>query len=152
MDSLAKGKFLFIYICTHLAVGGISFLEIPILKSKCLGEYSFSHEQWCLQLWNVILKSPWWKREKCGCALADSVMLSSQINGFCQVLMALLTMLYTGMCLMWLGLCHIRTDGITVISIINMHTFSLISGSVWNFQRSWLLVRLQTDEHACFNF
>ena len=24
--------------------------------------------------------------------------------------------------------------------------------TVWNFQRSWLLVRLQTDEHACFNF
>lgn len=151
MDSLAKGKFLFIYICTQLAVGGISFLEILSWKANASGNIHLAMNSGVssseMSFWEVPDA-----REKCGCALADSVMLSSQINGFCQVLMALLTMLYTMMCLMWLGLCHIRTDGITVISIINMHTFSLISGSVWNFQRSWLLVRLQTDEHACFNF
>ena len=95
MDSLSQGKFLFIYICTQLAVGGISFLEIPILKSKCLGEYSFSYKQWCLQLWNVILRSPWVQGEECGCTLADSVTLSSQIDGSCEVLMLSLAMLYT---------------------------------------------------------
>lgn len=56
--SLSKGKFLFIYICTQLAVGGIAFLETRILKSKCLGEDSFSYEQWRFQLGNVMLRSP----------------------------------------------------------------------------------------------
>lgn len=51
--------------------------------------------------------------------------------------------------MMCLGLRHTHTDGIIVISVINMHAFSLlISESAWNFLRSRLLVRPQIDDYV----
>lgn len=65
------------------------------LEKQMPREYSFSHEQWLrVSSSEIHLEEfPDSTGGGCGYALADSVQCGSQIDGFCKVLMVLLTML-----------------------------------------------------------
>lgn len=107
---------------------------IPVeLKSENLG--------------GIILEDALSAGENCGYALQILQSSVLRLMGLVRSWGFVHHSLHSGM--MCLGLCHIHTDGIIVISVINMHAFSLlISESAWNFLRSRLLVRPQIDDYV----
>lgn len=64
------------------------------LKSKCLGNVHGAISNGVSSSEVSCGGVPEFRKEKCGCALADSVQLSSQIDGSYKVLMVLLTVFY----------------------------------------------------------
>lgn len=127
-------------------MGGISFLEIPILKSKCLREYSFSYEQWRLQLWNVILRSPWVQgREMWLCFGRLCNAHFSLIDGSLWILMASLPMLYTAAWCDWAYAISALIELLSLVSLICMHSpFSPDLFGVYRGADSWWSFKLMT--------
>lgn len=78
-----------------------------------------------------------YKRKKCGCAVADSVMLSSHIDGSCNVLMALLTRLYVVARFDWVYAISALIELLSLMSLIYMYSpcslnlFGVFRGTDW---------------------
>ena len=76
IDFLFKSKFLFIFICTQLVVGGNLFLEIHIFKSKHLSEYSLSYKAVIFHLWNAICRGLRYKKIRISAVLSGWALLA----------------------------------------------------------------------------